>query len=131
MGAVNMKSTSTQITGKCDECGDPIRPASSQAQFNRNRGLHMWKAHGKRSPNYQMAKKYRKDRKDRLVEDTNNSAHRLTQILSKKHKRHYQKRTLVASVQMPSSAPDSNVIPAELDHCPNCHTRFFMAKKLA
>jgi DNA-directed RNA polymerase subunit M/transcription elongation factor TFIIS len=126
MGAVNMKSTTTQITGKCEVCGNPITPASTQTQFNRNKGLHMWRAHGKKSQNYQASKKYRQDRRSKVTDAENGSVNRLTQMLAKKPRKQ-QRTSLMASVPM-APAPDANVVPAQLDHCPNCHTRFFMAK---
>lgn len=50
----------TKITGSCPVCGDQIKPAATQQQFNRNLGLHKYKRHNMRGASHSVQYKLRK-----------------------------------------------------------------------
>lgn len=89
-------------TGNCDHpgCGAAIRPAATQAQFNRNLGLHRRSAHG-------------------VVSTHNNPSRR---------RKYVRKPASEATPAKAKPAGEANVRPMFLSECPECHCRFYLSK---
>ena len=102
----------TLVEGKCSICKQPIKPADSQAPFNRNKGLHMWKAHDIQSPHAANHRRYTR-RYTKRARLNGNGIMDLDQVTQ--------------SAPVPT-IKTSAAEPALLDHCPNCKTRFYLVK---
>lgn len=91
-----------EITGNCDVCDSPIRPAKTQQQFNRNLGLHKFKHHGLRGSSHSVQYKLRKESgRERLLKSD-------------------ARRRELAMPETP--------IQVSLPTCPCCGARFYAVK---
>lgn len=133
------------IRGQCEICNEDILPAKSQAQFNRNLGLHRRRAHQIASPKYEEHRHYRQQRRKNqlakvMATNGNHEDDSGFQALLSAPQRQNRRRRLNRSRQIePSPLPTSplppiqedtsaNAIPAKLSECPCCGTRFYMVK---
>jgi hypothetical protein len=139
-----MKSK-TLIQGKCDVCGEPVLPGKTQAQFNRNLGLHKRKLHKIESPRADLARAYRENKKKKKLEAAalanGNVSHETTlqDVLAAPQpvkRRPYRRRKQLgfSTAQLPSTTElaqklsGPQVQPVKLPECPCCGSRFYVAK---
>lgn len=123
----------------CPECREKIGPSENQGILKRVLGFHRYRIHGIRSPKYEQAKAYREAAKQKRLAERNGSEidkNPLSGIIQTKPKRTYTHRNQGNYISQgfsplpnqPAAEQNTHVVPAYLNECPCCKTRFYMAK---
>jgi hypothetical protein len=132
------------VIKKCPECNALIA-GPTEAQANRNMGLHRRSTHGYRSPTYEREKAYREAAKQRKQAggvpqsqlDSMAKArlarwpkHRAAPASDEKKQRviEYQRRYRERRRAAQSSATPDAAVPCNLPSCPVCGSRFYVVR---
>lgn len=119
-------TTGTKITGRCEICNGEICPADTQAQFNRNYGVHKKKIHGIAGAR----SIYRKTTGETPKKPTTAKLRRIRRLQQIEYRRKKKQLELLEQMQngVPSVPKTSNAEPCRLDACPACGSRFYIVK---
>lgn len=117
--------------GKCEICGEPFAPATTEAQFARNKGLHLRLRHKIKGKHSVRNKRFRLQQKTEKIEtpapEPKLSAKERDRARKREwYRKHKGKGTRTYTKRTPAAAtPD--VRPILLDHCPHCNSRFYIS----
>lgn len=141
------------LKAKCDICNQEVAPALNKAALARNMGLHKWRVHGVRGTHYQRNQAGREARELAVASALNSPTLRANnprglpdsmltpqQLARRQYQRDWARKRAENSPPPPESgvieapakrqrkAQEQEVIPCRLSECPNCGSRFYMAR---